>query len=205
MKSYIDQLSNKIKFLLAVSKNIPRIGRRSSDFDNFFLKSSKNVPRIGRRDNFVGVFRNFPLIFEHKSRKHFQVEDSHSPDSATQQWYDQIMTSSKRAAVGYNNVQPFDTKFLLDIFAREHIDPEDFKFVSWQDFDIALESDEQLFKKLIELAKSNHEIALMTHNIDKFVPMSGNGGSSLFYRTERGDASVNGNKDFNKEEIGYQT
>lgn len=116
------------------------------------------------------------------------------------------MTSSKRTVEPYNNVQPFDTKFLLDIFASEHIDPEDFKFVSWKDFDIALESDEQLFKKLIELAKSNHEIAAMTHNIEKFVPMGGNGnGNSLFYRTERGDASVNGNKDFNKERIEYQS
>lgn len=43
-------------FFLKVSKNIPRIGRRSSDFDNFFLKSSKNVPRIGRRDQFVSCF-----------------------------------------------------------------------------------------------------------------------------------------------------
>lgn len=113
------------------------------------------------------------------------------------------MTSSKRA-VGYNNVQPFDTKFLLDLFASEHIDPEDFKFVSWKDFDVALESDEQLFKKLIELAKTNHEIASMSQfnmNIDKFVPMGGNGGSSVFYRTERGDKSVNPNK----ERIEYQS
>lgn len=74
--------------------------------------------------------------------------------------------------------------------------------------DIALESDEQLFKKLIELAKSNHEIASMTHNmnIDKFVPMAGSGSNSLFYRTERGDTGVNGNiKDFNKERIEYQS
>lgn len=136
------------------------------------------------------------------------MDGSHSPEDVTQQWYDQIMTSSKRAA-GYSlsTIQPFDTKFLLDIFASEHIDPEDFKFVSWKDFDIALESDEQLFKKLIELAKSNHEIASMTHNmnIDKFIPMSGSGSNSLFYRTERGDTSVNGNTDLNKERIEYQS
>ncbi|KAJ6641335.1 hypothetical protein Bhyg_06271 [Pseudolycoriella hygida] len=176
-------------FFLKVSKNIPRIGRRSSDFDSFFLKSSKSVPRIGRRDQFV--------------------DDTHSPEGFTQQWYDRIMTSSKRASgVGYNNVQPFDTKFLLDMFASEHIDPEDFKFVSWKDFDIALESDEQLFKKLIELAKTSHEIATMTShsmNFDKFVPMGANGGNSLYYRTERSDASVNGNKDFNKERMEYQS
>lgn len=38
-------------FFLKVSKNVPRLGRRSntlSDFENFFLKASKSVPRIGR-------------------------------------------------------------------------------------------------------------------------------------------------------------
>lgn len=116
------------------------------------------------------------------------------------------MTSSKRAA-GYNNLQPFDTKFLLDMFASEHIDPEDFKFISWKDFDIALEGDEQLFKKLKELAKTNHEIASMSHNmnIDQFVPMGGNSGNSIFYRTERSGTSANGFKDLNKESVDYQS
>lgn len=134
------------------------------------------------------------------------MDEAHSPETLNQQWYDQIMTSSKRSA-GYSNVQPFDTKFLLDLFAREHVDPDDFKFVSWKDFDIALESDEKLFKKLIELAKSNHEVASMGHNIniDNFIPMSGSTGSSMFYRAERGDASINDNKDFNKEGIVYQS
>lgn len=41
-------------FFLKVTKNVPRLGRRSqslSDFDNFFLKTSKSVPRIGRSEN----------------------------------------------------------------------------------------------------------------------------------------------------------
>lgn len=43
-------------FFLKVTKNVPRLGRRShtlSDFENFFLKTSKSVPRIGRSDNIV--------------------------------------------------------------------------------------------------------------------------------------------------------
>lgn len=43
-------------FFLKVTKNVPRLGRRShslSDFENFFLKTSKSVPRIGRADNQV--------------------------------------------------------------------------------------------------------------------------------------------------------
>lgn len=41
-------------FFLKVTKNVPRLGRRSqstNEFENFFLKASKTVPRIGRRDD----------------------------------------------------------------------------------------------------------------------------------------------------------
>lgn len=44
-------------FFLKVSKNIPRLGRRSAaplprnDYESFFLKSSKIVPRIGRSNS----------------------------------------------------------------------------------------------------------------------------------------------------------
>lgn len=49
-------------FFLKVSKNIPRLGRRSqsslSDFENFFLKTSKSVPRIGRSGTVSTVIFN---------------------------------------------------------------------------------------------------------------------------------------------------
>ena len=101
------------------------------------------------------------------------------------------MTASKRS-VGYSNVQPFDTKFLLEMFASEHIDPEDFKFISWKDFDIALESDEQLFKKLIELAKTNKEVAALNHNFsfDHFIPIQSGTNGAMYYRTERSDKTM---------------
>lgn len=41
-------------FFLKVTKNVPRIGRRSgNNYENFFIKASKSVPRIGRRDSYV--------------------------------------------------------------------------------------------------------------------------------------------------------
>lgn len=43
-------------FFLKVTKNVPRLGRRSHDYGdlgNFFLKTSKSVPRIGRSDETV--------------------------------------------------------------------------------------------------------------------------------------------------------
>lgn len=41
-------------FFLKISKNVPRIGRRSvKEIEEFFMKQAKNVPRIGRRNNNV--------------------------------------------------------------------------------------------------------------------------------------------------------
>lgn len=41
-------------FFLKISKNVPRIGRRSvKDIEEFFMKQAKNVPRIGRRNDNV--------------------------------------------------------------------------------------------------------------------------------------------------------
>lgn len=57
-------------FFLKVTKNVPRLGRRSqqsqtqslSDFENFFLKTSKSVPRIGRSDGNVSCLSKFSLF-----------------------------------------------------------------------------------------------------------------------------------------------
>lgn len=52
-------------FFLKVTKNVPRLGRRShqlSDFENFFLKTSKSVPRIGRSDG-VSITKNMTPFF----------------------------------------------------------------------------------------------------------------------------------------------
>ncbi|XP_066589268.1 uncharacterized protein ETH [Prorops nasuta] len=37
-------------FFLKIAKNVPRIGRSDSSFEDFFFKTSKNIPRIGRRE-----------------------------------------------------------------------------------------------------------------------------------------------------------
>lgn len=58
-------------FFLKVSKNVPRLGRRSqsyNDFENFFLKASKTVPRIGRRDDKVRMICAFCVTtLQHRS------------------------------------------------------------------------------------------------------------------------------------------
>lgn len=54
----------------------------------------------------------------------------------------------------YNHVQPFDSKFILDFLSDElFIGEGDLKFVSWNDFDKALEMDSELRKKLTSIAR----------------------------------------------------
>lgn len=54
----------------------------------------------------------------------------------------------------YTHVQPFDSKFILDFLSDElFIGEGDLKFVSWNDFDKALESDTELKKKLTSIAR----------------------------------------------------
>lgn len=57
----------------------------------------------------------------------------------------------------YNYIQPFDSKFILDFLSDKIFAPttskNDLKFVSWNDFDKALESDTVLYSKLMSLAR----------------------------------------------------
>lgn len=45
-------------FFLKITKNVPRLGRRS---DSYFLKNMKTIPRIGRRAD--GVKRKYKKEF----------------------------------------------------------------------------------------------------------------------------------------------
>lgn len=54
----------------------------------------------------------------------------------------------------YNHVQPFDSKFIIDFLSDElFVGDGDLKFVSWTDFDKALESDVELKEKLTSIAR----------------------------------------------------
>lgn len=54
----------------------------------------------------------------------------------------------------YNHVQPFNSKFILDFLSDDFaINDGDLKFVSWNDFDKALESDTELKNKLTSISR----------------------------------------------------
>lgn len=53
----------------------------------------------------------------------------------------------------YNHVQPFNSKFILDILSDDSISDGDLKFISWNDFDLALEADAELKHKLTSISR----------------------------------------------------
>lgn len=118
---------------------------------------------------------------------------------------------SKRAPPqkSYNNVQPFDLRILFDLLTDDY---SDLKFVSWKDFDEALEADTDLFEKLAQVAKErgspewkNH---MKTNNFVSLLPGKGNRHTidDLLYRNERPSSTYGDNnfvddsrKDLDKE------
>lgn len=171
----------------------------------FYLKVAKNVPRLGRRSG------------------NSLVPDATSNDERLPNWFERIVTTSKRdqhgsrGAAAYRKVMPFDPNLLLDLASStgDGHGADDLKFVSWRDFDIALESDTELFAKLAQLAKDEAEMGANVHPMEfqQFVPLTNYGNSNggrgrgthyndnMYYRFER---SPKGPLAANKERVEYQ-
>lgn len=87
----------------------------------------------------------------------------------------------------YNHVQPLDSKFILDFLSDElFIDDGDLKFVSWNDFDKALEFDASLKEKLTNIARDKevHELKKIANKMtrdDTDVVQYGDPGSNSIY------------------------
>lgn len=102
----------------------------------------------------------------------------------------------------YSKIQPFDSKFILDLLSDEFFKDGGIKFVTWNDFDKALESDPEFYRKLASIAREKeinelrslmydtkndednevsvvgypHALGNPTNNkiFQKFIPMEGN-------------------------------
>lgn len=128
-------------------------------------------------------------------------------------WYNHATNQPKRlsgspvTAKSYNNVQPFDSKSLQKLLADKAINGDDFKFISWNDFDVALESDTMLFEKLASLSNWENSLTNAVDNLEpNFIPLSNanpyQNGNDYFYRIDRANNNIN--TDINKEKISYQ-
>lgn len=73
----------------------------------------------------------------------------------------------------YSSVQPFDSKSLHHLLASEDISENDIKFISWENFDGALENDEGLFLKLLSLVDDEQSMPMLAQKLaqDTFIPL----------------------------------
>lgn len=71
------------------------------------------------------------------------------------------MKSFQSSNLDLQNIRPFDASLVFDLLSNELLDESNnLKFVSWSDFDKALESDTDLYKKLKTLARDEEIIEL---------------------------------------------
>lgn len=142
-------------FFLKATKNVPRLGRRAAanDMNNFFLKSSKNVPRIGRRNSDA-------------------IPADPSPWQSIPSPSKRLLGSAKDNHLSgqYRNIQPYDSNSLFELMGNEEFRNGAIKFISWKDFDAALESDFDLYVKLYDLAQDEGIPKAFTNKL-RFVPL----------------------------------
>lgn len=106
-------------------------------------------------------------------------------------------------------MQPFDSKSLLHLLNNDNVNKDDFKFISWKDFDVALESDTELLDKLYALSNMEHSIATMSEKLvhSEFMPLDdGRNVDDYYYRVDRNGKTKSGsnNLDVNEEKLKYQ-
>lgn len=104
---------------------------------------------------------------------------------------DSYLGSEKRENIKhYNSVQPFDSKSLHHILANENVSENDIKFISWENFDIALENDDGLFAKLLSLVDDEQSMPMLAQKLalDTFIPLAKHqeqNDDKYFYRISR--------------------
>lgn len=94
----------------------------------------------------------------------------------------------------YSSIQPFDSKSLHRLLANDAITENDIKFISWDDFDVALENDDGLFEKLLALANDQQSMPMLAEklSLDTFLPLGTNDNPEKYYY--RVDRSANDRK-----------
>lgn len=88
----------------------------------------------------------------------------------------------------YSSIQPFDSKSLHHLLASDAITENDIKFISWDDFDMALENDDGLFEKLLALVNDQQSMPMLAEKLsqDTFMPLGSAGNpEKYFYRVNR--------------------
>lgn len=92
---------------------------------------------------------------------------------------------SQLATKPYNNVRPYDSNFFWDVLRNSDYRNNGYKFVSWKDFDKALDADQILHNKLISLNGDGEysDAVEFDENADLFnvIPLSTNRNSNRIF------------------------
>ncbi|KAH8400916.1 hypothetical protein KR009_001793 [Drosophila setifemur] len=150
----IIQADDSPGFFLKITKNVPRLGKRN---ENFAMKNLKTIPRIGRSEQTSVT----PLL--------------------AWLWDVDVAPSKRRLPSGdstaneqeLNVVQPVNSNTLLELLDNNAIPSEQVKFVHWKDFDRALQSDSDLYAKVIQLGRRPDHRLKQSISFGSFVPLFG--------------------------------
>ncbi|XP_067633983.1 uncharacterized protein ETH [Eurosta solidaginis] len=148
-------------FFLKITKNIPRLGRRS---DNYFLKNMKAVPRMGRSADESTRISDIPSL-----AKRMLMSPSAAAAAAERQ---------------YSLVQPVTSNTLIELLNTNAVATDNIKFIHWRDFDRALQMDTELYDKLISLGRKPDQRLKEDLNIDmspEYTSSHNNNNDNMYY------------------------
>ncbi|XP_075167779.1 uncharacterized protein LOC142239925 [Haematobia irritans] len=130
-------------FFVKVTKNVPRLGRRTDkDFARGYFRNYKVIPRIGRSVISDNQYLNNWL-------------QTPSPSSSMRNLNKRKSSSLSEYSMEkeLNVVQPVNTNTLMELITSHAIPNDNVKFVHWKDFDKALQLDNELYVKVSSLGR----------------------------------------------------
>ncbi|EDV37216.1 uncharacterized protein Dana_GF11539 [Drosophila ananassae] len=151
---------------------------RADDSPGFFLKITKNVPRLGKRgETRMKNLKTIPRIG--------RSEQSGVTPLMAWLWDLDVAPIKRRLPSGeegggkeqeLNVVQPVNSNTLMELLDNNAIPSEQVKFVHWRDFDRALQTDLDLYAKVIQLGRRPDHRLKQTLSLGSFVPIFGEDG-----------------------------
>ncbi|KAH8327066.1 hypothetical protein KR074_001538 [Drosophila pseudoananassae] len=145
-------------FFLKITKNVPRLGKRG---ESFAMKNLKTIPRIGRSEQ-SGVTPLMAWLWDIDVSPIKRRLKSGEESSGKEQ--------------ELNVVQPVNSNTLIELLDNNAIPSEQVKFVHWRDFDRALQTDLDLYAKVIQLGRRPDHRLKQSLNLGSFVPIFGEDG-----------------------------
>ncbi|EDW60063.1 uncharacterized protein ETH [Drosophila virilis] len=173
-------------FFLKITKNVPRLGKRSEGFP---MKNIKTIPRIGRSDPQASVTPLLAWLWD-------MDMDMAQPQLSKRRLPNNVGAGHVEHEL--NVVQPVNSNTLLELLDRNAIPSEHVKFVHWKDFDRALQADTELYDKVIHLGRDPDQRLKQDLNFNSYIPIFGSddglGNNFMLYNTDDSDLYGSNNR-----------